>query len=268
MRAALDRVMGAARRGGLAVLDGLLPPHCLACEERVTEQGGLCAACFGGLHRIVAPLCDRCGVPFAHDGKGEGGLCPACLADPPAFGRARAAFAYNEAAARLVLPLKHADRTEMAALLARQMAEAGAGLLEGADLLVPVPLHRGRLFLRRYNQAALLAARLGRLAGRPVLPDALRRNRRTPSLGPLGAAARRAAMEGAIGVSPRAAPRLRGRRVLLVDDVLTSGATAGACAQALLAAGAAEVTVLAAARVADPREDRRDALTPDRPPPR
>jgi len=258
----MRRVLDLVRRGGIAVLDGLLPPHCLACDERVTEQGGLCAACFGGLHRIVSPFCDRCGVPFAHDGKGEEGQCPACLADPPAFRRARAAFAYNEAVARLVLPLKHADRTEMATLLARQMAAAGTELLGGADLLVPVPLHRGRLFRRRYNQSALLAMRLGRLAGRPVLPDALRRGRRTPPLGSLGAAARRAALEGAIGVAPRAVPRLRGRRVLLVDDVLTSGATAGACAEALLGAGAAEVAVLAAARVADPREDRPGAFTP------
>lgn len=251
--AAVEGAGRLARLGARGVLDVLLPPHCLACDSRVMEQGALCPDCFGGLHLIVEPFCRLCGVPFAHEGVGEGGLCPSCLAGPPAFARARAAFAYNEAARRLILPLKHGDRTELAAPLARHMARAGVALLDEAEVIVPVPLHPRRLFLRRYNQAALLAARLGRLAGRAVVPDALRRVRRTPSLGELGAAARRAVLEGAIRVAPRARPRIEGRRVLLVDDVLTSGATAGACAEALLAAGAVRVEVLAVARVPNPR---------------
>ncbi|HEY8614412.1 MAG TPA: double zinc ribbon domain-containing protein, partial [Roseomonas sp.] len=130
-----------ARLGARGVLDALLPPHCLACDERVVEQGALCPACFGGLHHIVAPFCTNCGVPFEHLGQAEDGLCPACMAAPPAFGRARAAFAYNEAAARLVLPLKHGDRTDLAAPLARYMARAGAELLAKVEIIVPVPLH-------------------------------------------------------------------------------------------------------------------------------
>ncbi|MBI0538868.1 ComF family protein [Roseomonas sp. KE2513] len=242
-----------ARRGGQGLLDALLPPHCLACDQPVLDQGTLCGGCFAGLHTIVAPLCYNCGLPFEHEGQGEDELCPACIARPPAFERARAAFLYNEAVTRLILPLKHGDRTELARPLARWMAAAGAALLEEAEVLVPVPLHRRRLFTRRYNQAALLALRLGRLAGRRVLPDALERVRSTPSLGPLGAERRRAVLAGAVRSRPRIAPQLAGRRVLLVDDVLTSGATAGACAEALLAAGAARVEVLAVARVADPR---------------
>lgn len=251
MLGALAAAAGLARRGGRGLLDALLPPCCLACDEPVLDQGTVCGACFAGLHGIVAPLCHNCGVPFEHEGQAEDGLCPACIAHPPAFERARAAFTYNDAVARLILPLKYGDRTELAGPLARWMARAGAALLEEAEVIVPVPLHRRRLFSRRYNQSSLLAVQLGQLAARPVVPDALSRVRATPSLGTLGAEARRAVMAGAIRVGPRA--RITDRRVLLVDDVLTSGATAGACAEALLAAGAAWVEVLVVARVPAPR---------------
>lgn len=214
----------------------------------------LCAECFRRTGFITEPFCTRCGVPFANAALGgTERLCPGCRSAPPVFRRARAALRYDAQGRRLILPFKHADRTELSSLLAPHMARAGSALLREADLLVPVPLHRVRLFKRRYNQAALLAKAVGRIAGLVCLPDALVRQRATASLGEKSAAERTAEVAGAFAVRPSRAPRLRGRRVLLIDDVMTSGATANACAATLLAAGAASVDVLAAARVPDPR---------------
>jgi ComF family protein len=240
----------ALRRLGGAALDALLPPACPTCDSPVEAQGTLCAGCWRGLHLLTAPFCRHCGVPFAHPGQGGAdGLCPGCRDQPPAYTAARAALRYDDGAKRLILPFKHGDRTEFAAPLAAWMARAGSELLARADLIAPVPLHWRRLVARRYNQAALLASRLARLSGRPCMPDLLRRTRPTPSLGERGAAERAAVLDGAFAVRGRVA----GRRVLVVDDVMTSGATAESCARALLVAGAAAVDVLAAARVPDPR---------------
>jgi ComF family protein len=169
------------------------------------------------------------------------------------FGRARAALRYDAQGRRLILPFKHADRQELASTLAPHMAHAGAAVLRETDVLVPVPLHRARLFHRRYNQAALLAKAVARIAERPCLLDALLRQRATESLGEKSAAERAAEVAGAFTVRPSRVTQLAGKRVLLVDDVMTSGATANACATALLAASAASVDVLVAARVPDPR---------------
>jgi ComF family protein len=252
----LSRLKGGLARAPEKILDVLLPPHCLTCDAQVERQGSFCATCFSDLNLISAPFCARCGVPFAHEGeaeRGEGGalLCAPCLSRAPGFAVARAALRYDEGAKRLILPFKHADRTEMVVPLARLMARAGAEMLAGADILAPVPAHWRRLIARRYDQAALLAQRLGRLSGRRVVPDLLRRNRATVPLGDKGAAERAALVADAFSVARPA--RVAGKRVLLVDDVMTSGATAEACARALLAAGAARVDVLAAARVPDPR---------------
>ncbi|MGE0223702.1 MAG: double zinc ribbon domain-containing protein [Acetobacteraceae bacterium] len=244
---------GLRRAGGLA-LDMLLPPHCALCDARVQENGQLCAACFVGTGFITGPACRRCGVPFSSAGQGGAALvCPACEEAPPLFDQAAAPFRYDAQARRLILPFKHADQTTLAPVLAQHMARAGATLLARADLLVPVPLHRWRLLHRRYNQAALLARALGRFAERRVLPDALVRRRATPSLGEMTAEERTAAVADAFAVRPRRAELLAGRRVLLIDDVMTSGATANACAAVLLHADAQGVDVLTAARVPDPR---------------
>ncbi|MDJ0390991.1 ComF family protein [Roseomonas sp. E05] len=248
------------RRLGGAALDALLPPRCPACAALVLTEGTLCLDCFRTVTPIGAPLCHRCGLPFLHTGQGaplpgdpSGHLhCARCVEGPPLYGRARAAWLYDDGSKRLVLPFKYGDRTELAGLLARHMAQAGRELLAEADLLLPVPLHRGRLLARRYNQAALLAARLARLSGKPWAPHLLRRARHTPKLAKLGAAERLVVLEGAFTLAPGGAARVAGRRVLLVDDVLTSGATVSACAAVLLAAGAAQVEVLAAARTPGP----------------
>ena len=245
---------GLARQAGLAALNLLLPPQCLTCDAPVATQGQFCAACFRGTHFISAPCCVRCGVPFSHAAEGgSDATCPGCLIRPPPWGQARAALAYDDQAKKLLLPFKHADRPEQAGPLAAMMARSGAALLARADLLVPVPLHRSRLRARRYNQAVLLARALARGSGLAMLPDALIRARATPPLGELNAAARAAVVEGIFAVRPHRLAAINGQRVLLVDDVMTSGATARACTEVLLEAGAAGVDVLVAARVPDPR---------------
>jgi ComF family protein len=250
--ARLAPAAGLARQAGRTVLDALLPPSCLTCDAPVETQGQLCATCFTDTTFISEPLCRRCGVPFAHAQAAPGRTCESCLANPPPWGEARGALAYDNQSRRLVLPLKHADRPDLAAALATMMARAGASLLRRADLLVPVPLHRSRLFARRYNQSVLLARHLSRLSRVPSLPDALRRTRATTPLGDLSAAQRAHTLAGAIEVRDIRRPALANQRILLVDDVLTSGATARECTNALLDAGAAAVDVLVAARVPAP----------------
>ncbi len=247
------------RRLAAAALDLLLPPRCAICDTSVEQPGLLCGACFGQLTLISAPTCHVCGVPFelASDAY-ESDLCEACTDSPPPFERARAALVYDKASRRLLLPFKHGDRTEFALILSRLMAAPGQSLLRDADFIVPVPLHRRRLFTRRYNQAALLGFALARgphLGASPprVMVDALRRARPTQSLGHKSATERRDEVAGAFAVRPHRRAALTGRRVVLIDDVMTSGATIRACATALLEAGVARVDVLAAARVPAPR---------------
>jgi ComF family protein len=227
----------------------VLPLVCPVCREPVAGDGGLCAACWGRLQFISVPLCPACGLPFSH-AIGEGMCCAACLAAPPPVQPVRSALVYGEGARQLLLPFKHSDRLDLAPILARLTYAAGREAIDGADLLVPVPSHWTRLLWRRANQAAELARALARLAGVPADPGLLTRVRATPLQGSHGGFAGRAKnVQGAFRVPAAAGPRLRGRSVVIVDDVWTSGATVMACGKALLAAGAGKVAAVTVARV-------------------
>lgn len=245
----LDAAKQVSRATARLMLDALLPPQCLACHTIVDSPGNLCAACFSRFTFITPPHCERCGLPLETPVI-EDVVCGACLKDPPTYAHARAAFVYNADSRRLVLKLKHGDRTDAAAHLARWLHRAGNELIARCDVIVPVPLHRWRFLMRTYNQASLLANKVGVLADKPVCADALVRIKRTSSQGGLDRVARRRNVAKAFTVNRPAA--VTGRRVLLIDDVLTTGATANACATMLLKAGAAAVDVLVLARVPGP----------------
>jgi ComF family protein len=242
---------GRLAAAGRVALDALLPPRCLSCGVITGAEAALCARCWNRLAFIETPYCVCCGRPFEF-ALGADALCGVCARSRPLYERARAALRYDEASRPLILAFKHGDRTDCAPALGRWLARAGAELLPDADLILPVPLHWWRLFRRRYNQAALLAAALGRIAGKPVLPDLVRRRRATASQGHLGPAERRRNVAGAFALAPGRRGAVEGRRVLLVDDVLTTGATAEAVAEPLLEAGARAVDLLALARVVRP----------------
>lgn len=236
-------------RAGLRAALGLLyPPCCIACQSATGEAHALCAACWAGLRLIERPYCERLGTPFPVD-YGAPLLSPEAIADPPVFRRARAVAHYDGLARSLVHRLKYDDRLELAQALGAMMTRAGGELVAEADVLVPVPLHSWRLWRRRFNQAMALAGAISRRTGIPADPFLLARVKRTASQVGLTRAQRRDNLQGAFRVPAAARSRLAGRRVLLVDDVLTTGATANAASRALLRGGAAEVDVLAFARV-------------------
>jgi len=239
------------RRAIATVADLALPPRCPGCGAVTREPHRFCAPCWGSLHFLGPPWCAACHAPFAYD-RGAGALCGDCLAQPPRHAGIRAAVAYGDVARHVVLRLKYGGRTALAATVAGPMMRL---LPDRADILVPVPLHRKRLWARGFNQAALIAGAIGKTRGVTVDPFALERRRSTPVLRGLGARERAAAVKGAFAVPEKRRDAVRGRRIVLVDDVHTSGATADACAAALLRAGAASVTILCWARVLDGEAD-------------
>ncbi len=241
-----------ARTAGRAALDLVLPPLCLKCRAPVSEPQSTCAKCWGELRFLSAPQCVQCGIPFPHD-LGQGVKCAACIARPPSFAIARSALAYDDASRDLILGFKHGDRLEAVPLFARWMTSTGREALDGADMLIPVPLHWRRLVARRYNQAAELAHALARITGTPVEANLLTRTKRTRSQGEMVSARERMKnVAGAFAVAPSHRSKIQGCRAVIVDDVLTTGATLSACAKALLRHGAASVSLITLARVVRP----------------
>src|SRR5947207_13278384 len=228
-------------------LDIALPTLCPACRDPVGGNG-LCAPCWSKLSLIAPPYCERLGIPFAYD-PGPGVLSMQAITDPPAYHRARAAVRYDDVARTLVHALKYGDRLDLAPTMGRWMARAGRELLADADALIPVPLHWRRLWARRFNQSALLAHIIANASGRMVSHRALKRVKATPQQVGLDKSERSQNVQGAFRVPAAGRAEVTGRRLLIIDDVLTSGATVDACARALLRAGATSVDVLVFARV-------------------
>lgn len=235
------------------------PPQCLACGDSVDTDGGLCGHCWGEARFIAGLACDCCGAPLPDDGSGVvddgpvgtdcgAAICDDCLHAPPAWQRGRAVMTYGGTGRSLVLALKHGDRADLAPALGRWLAEAAGPLIRPGMIVAPVPVHWRRLMRRKYNQAELLSAQLARLRGLPHCPGLLTRLRHTPGQDHRSVAERYDNLDGAIGVAPALANVARGKPVLLVDDVMTSGASLNACTQALIEAGAGPVSVVVLAR--------------------
>jgi len=249
LRGALNTCRAAWRQAARLALDIALPTLCVACREPVDGEG-VCATCWAKLSFIAPPFCPRLGIPFVYD-PGPELLSMEAIASPPAYQRARAAVRYDDVARTLVHALKYQDRTDLAPAMGRWMARAGSELLDEADALIPVPLHWRRGWSRRYNQSGALARVIERQSGVKVVSEALRRVRPTQQQIGLSRSQRASNVQGAFKVAPDRHSDIQGRRVILVDEVLTSGATADACARALLRARAAQVDILVFARVVD-----------------
>ena len=227
----------------------LFPPQCISCRSETTEEFGLCGACWREMPFNSNLSCDACGQPLPGQSP-DTELCDACIAAPKGWGRGRAALLYEGTARKLILGLKYGDRQDLAAPMADWMAEAGADLLSDPVLVAPVPLHWRRLFSRRYNQAALLAGVIARKTGAAYCPDLLHRTRATKKQDGMTREERQANQSRAFRIPPQKLEKIVGKKIVLVDDVMTSGATLSACTEACFTAGALKVDVLVLARVA------------------
>ncbi|MEM8537187.1 MAG: ComF family protein [Pseudomonadota bacterium] len=233
-----------------SVVQAIYPAQCLACDALTDSDFGLCGPCRGDAHFIGGLVCDTCGTPLPGQDSGDAVQCDDCLQIARPWSRGRAVFVYEGVGRKLVLGLKHGDRTDLVPPMAQWMAARAKQIAEPGSVIVPVPLHWMRLVKRRYNQSALLAQQMGRVLSWPVCVDALLRRKRTKSLDGHDRAQRFAVLADAIAPNPKRMPDITGKSVVLVDDVMTSGATLAACADALQMAAAANVSIVTLARVA------------------
>lgn len=234
-----------------AALDFVLPPRCAACGTQTGTTGGLCPTCWRDSCFIAAPLCVQCGYPFELD-VGADTRCGGCLANPPDYDRARAAVAYDDRISKVLISFKHGDRVDLAPGLSRWLLRVAEELRDGTDIILPVPLHPSRLRHRKFNQSVLLARPLGRAWKVPVALDLVRRHRDTKSQGHLSPSGRQRNVQGAFRIDPDKKAKVAGKNILLVDDVMTTGATADALARCLKRAGAGRVDLVCVARVVRP----------------
>jgi ComF family protein len=240
--------LGRGLRGLIAAaVDAVYPPVCTGCGRMVGQHRGVCPACWATLRLIERPYCEVLGLPFSHD-LGAGILSADAIANRPVFDRLRSVAIHDGIARSLVHGLKYRDRTDLAIMMAGWMVRASDGTVEACDAIIPVPLHAYRLWGRRFNQSAELARAIARLSGKPYLATALIRTKRTAQQVGLGAAAREDNVRGAFAVTEAGKTAVFGKRVVLVDDVYTTGATVSAATRALKKAGAGDVTVLTFAR--------------------
>ncbi len=229
------------------VLNLLFPPQCLNCDERVPTHGTLCLACWQKITFISDPMCDCCGLPFDYDIGGQA-LCAECIKTQRPYSRARTAFRYDENSSKLITRFKYSDQTQLAKIYGAWLTKAGKELLPGTDAIIPVPLHYFRFLTRRFNQSALLAQSISKATGIKTLPDAIKRKRYTTPQTGLSKAQRKNNVKGAFAVNKRCLPSIKGKNILLVDDVMTTGSTIEQCTKTLLKAGATRVNVLTLAR--------------------
>ena len=239
----MERLSGIAR----LVLDVIYPPECPSCRVPVETMHNLCAACFAKLRMITKPMCACCGIPFAVP-TGEDGKCPECLLEPPMFDRARSVMVYDGVSAPLVSALKFHDQWAGLTRYASMLCATGSELLAQADIIAPIPLHWRRLWWRKYNQSALLAYGISREKGIPCLPDLLWRTRYTKPQMRLKRSDRGKNVRNVFAVTEKFCTAIAGKNILIIDDVVTTGATVDACAKVLKKAGAAKVNVLTLAR--------------------
>jgi ComF family protein len=228
-------------------LDIIYPPQCLSCRVLVGAKGNLCPTCWENIQFIADPQCDSCGVPFELD-SGRNILCGQCIAKPPSYAKARAVFRYDDASRDLITGFKYSDKIYSSDDFARWMIRVGKEIIESSDLIIPVPLHRIRLFTRRYNQAALLAYSIAKHCGLPVYTNMLLRKKHTAPQASLTFKQRLINVRGAFVVNQKYIDTIADKNIILIDDVMTTGATIETCAKVLVKAGAASVNILTMAR--------------------